>query len=701
MANKKPAGKIKPFGEQFSYPVSSSKNSVSNEIETSIINIDNLNTEWSRLERRIENDSISQGLLPQTMEVIALLNQASKLLQGQFAQILVIQRQINQLEIENSLYIKKIEDAEEDSFVKLFDRDANFIWNEVEDEAYITLQRGTFVEGFKQGTREALGYLAEKTKAIIWLLILGTTLYSVFYFVKKRQPDTDEEPPDLLVHNAIIKYPIASSFITILLVSFFMLEDRPALLSELILIGFAIPLTIFSLGKSVTSPWVYWLIFLLYCLNILILHIPFEIGVKNFLLVSMNLITTALLFWMYRNPQKYLSNNISAITGYIKSGLIPFFFYISGITLLAALLGYIELAKLLLNGIIGSLYLGPVILICSLIIRNFIQTLSHTFVLEHSFLAKKYLPLIFKLVSIGAFVLWFSTVFKAFGIYPFFTQSMENFWNLSGEFGSFNISVGDIASFIITIIVSFILSDFIQVLLEEEVLSRIKVARGIPMAIGVMGKYFIIIVGFFLAIAATGFDLTKMSILAGALGVGVGFGLQTLVANFVSGMILIFERPILIGDIIEAEGLEGTVTQIGIRSSKIMTYAGAEVIIPNSNLINNKVSNFTLSNRKRRFKFSLKTNKNADPAEVVSIINEIALKTNHVLEDPKPFVIFQGQHEQSLVFDVYYWQVGEVFITRSELNIGIFKALKAKGIEISIPLFEIKNGSQQNISNPD
>jgi small-conductance mechanosensitive channel len=93
--------------------------------------------------------------------------------------------------------------------------------------------------------------------------------------------------------------------------------------------------------------------------------------------------------------------------------------------------------------------------------------------------------------------------------------------------------------------------------------------------------------------------------------------------------------------------------------------------------------------------FTLRTNKDADPQEVVSTVVAIALSTTHVLEDPQPFVIFQGQLEQSLVFDVYYWQIGEVFITRSELNLGIFKALREKGIEISIPILEIKN-----INNP-
>jgi small-conductance mechanosensitive channel len=331
-----------------------------------------------------------------------------------------------------------------------------------------------------------------------------------------------------------------------------------------------------------------------------------------------------------------------------------------------------------------------VILICSLIIRNFIETLSATIVFENSFLAKKYFPLIIKLISIGAFILWLSAFLKAFGIFPFFQQFFTAFWNLGGTFGEFSVSVGDVASIILTIVISFILAEFIQVLLEKEVFSRFKVARGIPMAIGVMGKYFIITTGFFLAIASTGFDITKISLIAGALGVGIGFGLQNLVANFVSGMILIFERPILVGDIVEAEGVEGQITQIGVRASKMLTYEGAEVVIPNSNLINNKVSNWTLSNRKRRFTFNVYTNKNANPSEVVSIITTIALNNVHIIKDPAPFVIFQGQSEQSLLFNVYYWQVGELLRTRSELNLAIYEELKAKGIEISIPVFEIK-----------
>jgi len=227
------------------------------------------------------------------------------------------------------------------------------------------------------------------------------------------------------------------------------------------------------------------------------------------------------------------------------------------------------------------------------------------------------------------------------------------------------------------------------VLLHEEVFPRFDVPRGVPMAMGVLGKYFIIVVGFFIAVASLGFDLAKMGILAGALGVGVGFGLQNLVSNFVSGLILVFERPILVGDVIEAEGFEGTVSDIGIRSSKIITYAGAEIVIPNANLISNSVSNWTMTNRKRRFVIKIRTNEKADPSEVIAVITRLAMSHVHVIKEPKPFVIFEGQKEQDLIFNLYYWQDDEMMQTRSELNTHIYNSLKSLGIEISIPIIEI------------
>ena len=161
--------------------------------------------------------------------------------------------------------------------------------------------------------------------------------------------------------------------------------------------------------------------------------------------------------------------------------------------------------------------------------------------------------------------------------------------------GSLSVSLGGILAFVIAIWGSLLISRFVRFVLEEDVYSHLVLDRGIPYAISTMLHYAILLVGFFVALGALGIDLTKITILAGAFSVGIGFGLQNVINNFVSGLILLFERPIKIGDIIEVSGNIGEVRQIGIRASIIRTKDGSEVIVPNGLLISGQVTNWTLS----------------------------------------------------------------------------------------------------------
>ena len=136
--------------------------------------------------------------------------------------------------------------------------------------------------------------------------------------------------------------------------------------------------------------------------------------------------------------------------------------------------------------------------------------------------------------------------------------------------------------------------------MREELLSRFHLSRGLPELISSTLHYLLLLLVFFFAVNAGGVELNKFTVLTGALGVGVGFGLQNIVNNFVSGLILQFERPIHIGDVLEIDGTTGKVTRIGIRSSTVKTFQGAEVIIPNANFISGKVINWTLSESLRR-----------------------------------------------------------------------------------------------------
>ena len=188
--------------------------------------------------------------------------------------------------------------------------------------------------------------------------------------------------------------------------------------------------------------------------------------------------------------------------------------------------------------------------------------------------------------------------------------------------------------FTVTVWASFLVSKFLRFLLEEDVYSRLHLGRGIPQTISTIIHYAVLLLGFFVALAMLGFDLTKVTILAGAFTVGVGFGLQTVINNFVCGLILLFERPIKVGDVVQVDTDIGEVRRIGIRACVIRTPDGSEVIVPNGTIISNKVTNWTFSDRYRAVEVPVSVARGADQEHVVELLKSVAANhpTTHVIE---------------------------------------------------------------------
>ena len=157
------------------------------------------------------------------------------------------------------------------------------------------------------------------------------------------------------------------------------------------------------------------------------------------------------------------------------------------------------------------------------------------------------------------------------------------------------------------------------------------------------------------AVTAAGVDLNKFTIITGALGVGVGFGLQDIVKNFASGLILLFERPIRVDDVIELTGMVGTVRRIGARSSTIVTFQGAEVIVPNSNLVSTQVINWTLSSQQRRIEISVGVAYGTDPERVLQLLVAEAAAHENVMTNPAPVAFFIGFGDSALNFELRFW----------------------------------------------
>ncbi len=253
--------------------------------------------------------------------------------------------------------------------------------------------------------------------------------------------------------------------------------------------------------------------------------------------------------------------------------------------------------------------------------------------------------------------------------------------------GSLRLSLGNVLAFVLTVWLAFLLSRFIRFLLEEDVYPRVEVARGVPYAISTMLHYALLLLGFLLALGAFGFDLDKFTILAGAFGVGIGFGLQTIVNNFVSGLILLFERPVNVGDMIQMGEQNGELKRIGLRASVLRTLDGSEVIMPNSKLISDEVINWTLSDQQRRLEIKVGVAYGTDPERVLEILVGVAQAHPDILDDPGPKALFVNFGDNSLDFMLRGWtsHYDRWVEIHSELMVAINRALDEAQISIPFP----------------
>jgi small-conductance mechanosensitive channel len=260
------------------------------------------------------------------------------------------------------------------------------------------------------------------------------------------------------------------------------------------------------------------------------------------------------------------------------------------------------------------------------------------------------------------------------------------------ERGTISISVGSIFEFILAVWFAHLLSRFIRFALQEDVYPRIDLAPGMSYAVSSLLNYIILALGFFAGLGLLGVDFSNVSILAGAFGVGIGFGLQSIVNNFVSGLILLFERPIHLGDTVEVGNLQGTVRRIGIRASVIHTGAGADIIVPNSALVTEKVTNWTFSDRLRRVDFPVGVNYGADPKKVIDLLVGVADAHPRVMKRPPPTAFLLGYGESSINFELRVWidESNSPTQVRSDLATAVYDAVTAAGMNFPYPQREIR-----------
>jgi small-conductance mechanosensitive channel len=262
-------------------------------------------------------------------------------------------------------------------------------------------------------------------------------------------------------------------------------------------------------------------------------------------------------------------------------------------------------------------------------------------------------------------------------------------WQVPVGDGSVSVAQGLTACVIL--LGTWLLTRCLQLVFEEEVFPRLRMPLRLPFAVSAFVRYLMGLVGVLLAMSALGIDLTKVTLLAGALGVGIGFGLQNIFNNFASGLILLVERPINVGDVIELGSLVGTVRRIGIRSSTIRTLQGAEVILPNAELIAQPVINWTLSDRLRRMEIELSVKATGETVEtVIALLEAAARESPDVLVEPPPYALFSGFGDDSLNFRLCAWI--NRYEDESRIASTVRRAILARFDEVGIRIPDPRGG---------
>lgn len=254
---------------------------------------------------------------------------------------------------------------------------------------------------------------------------------------------------------------------------------------------------------------------------------------------------------------------------------------------------------------------------------------------------------------------------------------------------------------VVLVLLLFLLAGKLRAWTVHRALIHTRLDIGARQAAGALLRYLTLFFGFVIIIQSAGIDLTSLNVMAGAVGIGIGFGLQNIAGNFISGLIIMFERPIKVGDRIVVDNIEGDVVDIGSRSTVVLTNDNINIIVPNSKFITENVVNWKFNDTKVRFRVPIGVAHGSDVRQVERLLLEVARDEPDVLSDPEPVVRFLAFGENALELELRVWSTNAIHRKGkliSALNFAIHDKFRQRGIEVPFPQRDIRIRTRSGVT---
>lgn len=551
---------------------------------------------------------------------------------------------------------------------------------------------------YKMEVVELWKYIVDYYIYFIFQIIIIIALILLFSLVKKRMLSRDLSR-DTIYERMLIKIfsrNISAALILGLFASVLIFPNRPVLFRDIIVLVVTFPLVLIATTFIERKFFKY-----LYLFGVLIyLRLSYTIFPPDNLYSTISMLIVAFIeiFILWKLMVYFYKNSISRkLLNFLLLLLIVINLGFAVVGLIAVISGYTILAEITLGVPIVNVLGGILVFTTAIILNGLIDVVMESPQFRKLNFVRYYGDYIRKravgLINFTAITYWLYTMMDNINIAEPTINKITSVFTNEIKINSASFTLWDITIFFLVIWLSIILSKMIRILLEEDILNKVGLAKGVPHTIAMMVRYSMITIGVVLAVTAAGVPVDNLTVLIGAFGVGIGFGLQNIFNNLVSGFILLFERPIQIGDTIEVGplSLTGIVKSIGIRSSNVRTFDGAEVIVPNGQLISNEVVNWTLSDRRRRIEIIAGVAYGSDPHKVRELLLMIIDNHPDIIKDPEPIVLFNALGESSLDFRMLFWTANssEWITIRSEIMFLVHDVLQKEGISIPFPQMDI------------